>query len=91
MNVHSLFPSSDAARCRHIAEHIDRVRSYAGLVNLQVPRELEAKLTRQAAETGRRADDVALDLWPAWWTMRSGRHLGRLATSTAQPSALTDG
>jgi predicted transcriptional regulator len=43
---------------------IDKVRnrSYAGLVNLQVPPELEAKLTRLAAETGRTADQVALDL-----------------------------
>jgi predicted transcriptional regulator len=39
-----------------------RNRSYAGLMNLQVPPELEAKLTRLAAETGRRADQVALDL-----------------------------
>jgi predicted transcriptional regulator len=31
-------------------------------MNLQVPPELEAKLTRLAAETGRRADQVALDL-----------------------------
>ena len=31
-------------------------------MNLQVPPELEAKLTRLAAETGRTADQVALDL-----------------------------
>jgi predicted transcriptional regulator len=31
-------------------------------MNLQVPPELEAKLTRLAAETGRSADQVALDL-----------------------------
>jgi predicted transcriptional regulator len=37
-------------------------RSYAGFMNLQVPPELEAKLTRLAAETGRTADQVALDL-----------------------------
>ena len=36
--------------------------SYAGLMNLQVPPELEARLTRLAAETGRRVDQVALDL-----------------------------
>jgi predicted transcriptional regulator len=43
---------------------IDKVRnrSYAGFMNLQVPPELEAKLTRLAAETGRTADQVALDL-----------------------------
>lgn len=35
---------------------------YAGFMNLQVPPELEAKLTRLAAETGRTADQVALDL-----------------------------
>ena len=35
---------------------------YAGSMNLQVPPELEAKLTRLAAETGRSADQVALDL-----------------------------
>src|SRR5919197_103457 len=39
-----------------------RNRSYAGLMNLQVPPELEAKLARLAAETGRTADQVALDL-----------------------------
>ena len=31
-------------------------------MNLQVPPELEAKLTRLGAETGRTADQVALDL-----------------------------
>ena len=31
-------------------------------MNLQVPPELEAKLTRLAAETGRSVDQVALDL-----------------------------
>ena len=31
-------------------------------MNLQVPPELEAKLTRLAAETGRTADQVAVDL-----------------------------
>jgi hypothetical protein len=31
-------------------------------MNLQVPTELEAKLTRLAAETGRTPDQVALDL-----------------------------
>ena len=36
--------------------------SYAGFMNLQVPPELEAKLTRLAAETGRTVDQVALDL-----------------------------
>ena len=35
---------------------------YAGFMNLQVPPELEAKLTRLAAETGRTVDQVALDL-----------------------------
>src|SRR5262249_37658974 len=35
---------------------------YAGCMNLQVPPELEAKLTRLAAETGRTADQVAIDL-----------------------------
>ena len=37
-------------------------RSYAGFMNLQVPPELEAKLTRLAAETGRTVNQVALDL-----------------------------
>ena len=57
-------PLSDAARRRHIAGHIDRVRnrSYADDMNLQVPPELEAKLTRLAAKTGCTADQVALDL-----------------------------
>ena len=35
---------------------------YAGFMNLQVPPELEAKLTRLATETGRSVDQVALDL-----------------------------
>jgi predicted transcriptional regulator len=35
---------------------------YVGFMNLQVPPELEAKLTRLAAETGRTADQVAIDL-----------------------------
>ena len=39
-----------------------RNRSYAGFMNLQVPPELEAKLTRLAAETGRTSDQVALDV-----------------------------
>lgn len=38
-----------------------RNRSYAGLVNLLVPPELEAKLARLVAETGRTVDQVALD------------------------------
>ena len=43
---------------------IDRIpnRPYADLMNLHVPPELEAKLTRLAAETGRTVDEVALDL-----------------------------
>ncbi len=35
---------------------------YFGFMNLQVPPDLEAKLTRLAAETGRTPDQVALDL-----------------------------
>ena len=35
---------------------------YAGFMNLQVPPDLEAKLTRLATETGRSVDQVALDL-----------------------------
>ena len=35
---------------------------YAGLMNLRVPPELEATLTRLAADTGRTVDQVALDL-----------------------------
>jgi predicted transcriptional regulator len=35
---------------------------YAGFMDLQVPPELEAKLTRLAAETGRTVNQVALDL-----------------------------
>jgi predicted transcriptional regulator len=38
------------------------VAPYAGFMNLQVPPELEAKLTRLASETGRTVDQVALDL-----------------------------
>lgn len=46
-----------------ISRPVDRVidAPYAGFMNLQVPPELEAKLTRLAAETGRTADQVALD------------------------------
>lgn len=57
----------DAAR-RHLGNEaessVDSVADapYAGFVNLQVPPELEAKLTRLAAETGRSVDQVALDL-----------------------------
>jgi predicted transcriptional regulator len=36
--------------------------SYAGVMDLQVPPELEAKLKRLAAQTGRTVDQVALDL-----------------------------
>ena len=39
---------------------------YAGFVNLQIPPELEAKLTRLATETGRTVDEVALDLLAYW-------------------------
>jgi predicted transcriptional regulator len=44
--------------------HIDKLRNrfYADFMNLQVPPELEAKLARLAAETGRTTDQVALDL-----------------------------
>ena len=50
--------------CARLLPSIDTVRnrSYADLMNLQVPPELEAKLARLAAETGRTADQVALDL-----------------------------
>ncbi len=43
---------------------VDRAsrRPYAGLMNLQVPPELEAKLARMAEGTGRTVDQVALDL-----------------------------
>src|SRR5262245_12970899 len=43
---------------------VDRVpdHPYAGFMTLQVPPELEAKLTRLAAETGRTVDQVALEL-----------------------------
>lgn len=40
-----------------------RIRQpYAGLVELHVPPELEAKLNRLAADTGRNAEEIALDL-----------------------------
>jgi predicted transcriptional regulator len=48
-------------------------------MNLQVPPELEAKLTRLAAETGRTVDRVALDLLATsmdhdeWFRARSKR------------------
>ncbi len=55
---------TNAARCTIPDTNIDNLRNhpYAGLMNLRVPPELEAKLTRLAAETGRTADQVALDL-----------------------------
>jgi hypothetical protein len=58
----SLF-RTNAASGRFLTPDIDKVRnrSYAGVMNLQVPPELEAKLTRVGAETGRTADQVALD------------------------------
>ena len=40
----------------------DVEQPYADLMSLQVPPDLEAKLTRLAAETGRTVDQVALDL-----------------------------
>ena len=43
-----------------VATNVDAL--YAGFMNLHVPPELEARLTRLAAETGRTADQVALDL-----------------------------
>ena len=49
------------------------------VMNLQVPPELEAKLTRLAAETGRTVDQVALDLLASsvdhdeWFRPRSKR------------------
>src|SRR5262245_9387690 len=54
----------NAARCAIPDTNIDNLRNrpYAGLMNLQVPPEIEAKLTRLAEETGRTADQVALDL-----------------------------
>jgi hypothetical protein len=41
-------------------------------MNLHVPPELEAKLTRLAAETGRTVDQVALELLRARWTTTNG-------------------
>ena len=43
---------------------VDRIShpSYAGFMNLELPPELAAKLTRLAAKTGRTVDQVALDL-----------------------------
>ena len=38
------------------------MRQYADVMDLHVPPELEAKLDRLAAETGRRPDQLALDL-----------------------------
>jgi predicted transcriptional regulator len=64
--ISRLAPRTNAARgsIPDTDTHIDKLRnrSYAGLMNLQVPPELEAKLTRLAAETGRTADQVALEL-----------------------------
>ena len=47
-----------------VQSSVDRVTDapYAGFMNLQVPPELAAKLSRLAAETGRTVDQVALDL-----------------------------
>ena len=53
----------DGAR-RQAKSSVDRTfdAPYAGFMNLQVPPELEARLTRLATETGRSVDQVALDL-----------------------------
>jgi len=62
-------------------------------MNLQVPPELEAKLTRLATETGRSVDQVALDLLASsidhdeWF--RSEVEKGR--TSAATPNSLQCG
>ena len=70
MTLHRHFARTDP-RARNISQthpdfvgSIDKLRNrpYAGLMNLQVPPELEAKLTRLATETGRTVDQVALDL-----------------------------
>jgi predicted transcriptional regulator len=52
------------AKADHDSRLIDTAvkAPYAGFMNLDVPPELEEKLTRLAAETGRTADQVALDL-----------------------------
>ena len=57
-------PCAPAVGSRTDVTSVDRALdpSYAGLMNLQVPPELEAKLTRLAAQTGRTVDQVALDL-----------------------------
>jgi predicted transcriptional regulator len=64
LTISRLAPRTNAPRWSIPDTHIDKLRnrSYAGLMNLQVPPELEAKLTRLAAETGRTVDQVALDL-----------------------------
>ncbi len=41
---------------------VERLTAFAEVMNLHVPPELEAKLTRLAGETGRTVDQVALDL-----------------------------
>jgi len=58
------FSSAVDARVKRLRNVVDKALrpSYAGFMNLQVPPELEAKLTRLAAETGRPVDQVALDL-----------------------------
>ena len=55
--------AGDGARRQAIVP-VDRTfdAPYAGFMNLQVPPELEARLTRLATETGRSVDQVALDL-----------------------------
>ena len=50
------------ARSRRPAVDTHVEAPHAGFMNLQVPPELEAKLTRLAAQAGRTADQVALDL-----------------------------
>jgi predicted transcriptional regulator len=51
-------------RHRQASSSVDSVieATYAGFMNLQVPPELEAKLTRLATKTRRSVDQVALDL-----------------------------
>ena len=58
---HSVVEGECKHPCESLVDSVSRPL-YAGVMNLQVPSELEAKLTRLAAESGRPVDQVALDV-----------------------------
>lgn len=80
-------PGKEIGKFAFAVTAVDRALcpTYAALMNLQVPPELEAKLTRLAAETGRTVDQVAIDLLASAvdndeWVLPRGREGSRLCS-----------